>query len=533
MSLWKIAWRSIQQRGLASALTSLSMALGVMLVVAVLSVYGVVHKSFSNNASLGYNMIVGPTKGSKLDLTLNTVYYLSAPLETLSYEYFLEFQPREVRDPAIENSLRAGADAARRDLLALQSLTAFSDLAPWSTLVTQEALEVARPRLLDLGRDGKYSQYTKRAIPVTLGDYFGPFRVVGTEPGFFEPEQVGDELVRRYTFAEGRNFERWNKEHGFYEAVVGATVAREKGVKLGDIITTTHGDPEGAGHGTEFTVVGILESNGTPSDRAAYINIEGFYLMENHAKPVPKAKPDPEEQEAGPPDANSSPPHGAHAGTEGDAGAPTAPLDPLVLEQREITAMLIKTVNRTVAPGLENAVNKGEVAQAALPVREIYALFQIIVRPVQTALLALTVIICVVSGISILVSIYNSMNDRRHEIAVMRALGANRRTVFTIILFESIFLSLGGGVLGWLSGHALNAAASDKVEQVTGVSISFFSLAPAIDILDALGYDQSIEWLKISPEVLLVPGLIVLAILVGLVPAFAAYRTDVSKSLGT
>jgi putative ABC transport system permease protein len=69
MSLWTIAWRSIQQRGLASLLTMLSMALGVMLVVTVLAVHGVVAESFRNNTSLGYNLIVGP-KGGNLQLTL-------------------------------------------------------------------------------------------------------------------------------------------------------------------------------------------------------------------------------------------------------------------------------------------------------------------------------------------------------------------------------------------------------------------------------------------------------------------------------
>ena len=73
MSLFTIALRSIQQRGVASALTMFSMALGVMLVVAVLSIHGVVSQSFHNNSSLGYNMIVGP-KGGKEQLTLNTVY---------------------------------------------------------------------------------------------------------------------------------------------------------------------------------------------------------------------------------------------------------------------------------------------------------------------------------------------------------------------------------------------------------------------------------------------------------------------------
>ena len=78
ISLWKIAYRSIQQRSLASALTAVSMALGVMLVVAVLLIYGIVNDSFRNNSSLGYNVIVG-AKGSKLQLVLNTVFHLSSP----------------------------------------------------------------------------------------------------------------------------------------------------------------------------------------------------------------------------------------------------------------------------------------------------------------------------------------------------------------------------------------------------------------------------------------------------------------------
>ena len=90
MSLWKIAWRSIQQRGVASILTSLSMALGVMLVVSVLSIHGVIAQSFRSNTNLGYNMIVG-AKGGRLQLTLNSVFYLSQPIENIPYDYYLEF----------------------------------------------------------------------------------------------------------------------------------------------------------------------------------------------------------------------------------------------------------------------------------------------------------------------------------------------------------------------------------------------------------------------------------------------------------
>lgn len=545
MSLWKIAWRSIQQRGFASVLTAFSMALGVMLVVTVLAGHGVIHRSFKTNASIGYNMIVGPTKGSKLDLTLNTVYYLSSPLETIPYEYYLEFKPKDERDRFVDSSVRAGADELRREAIALQSLTSLGgDLAPWTGLVTEQALEAAKSRTLDARRDGKFSAFTKRVIPVCLGDYFGPFRVIGTEPAMFDDLTYGEDGDRKYEFAAGRNFQTWTKENGFFEAVVGATVARERNVKLGDRIATTHGDPEGHGHGTLFTVVGILKPTGTPNDRAAFINIEGFYLMEDHSKPIERAKPAPGENEGAEGNGPSDPEReraeaeaqrasiGVTKRTE-DEEHPEHVRDPLPLEHREVSAILVQTASPVVAPALENVINEGAVAQAALPIGEIFGLFEIIVKPIQTALLALTVIICVVSGISILVSIYNSMNDRRHEIAVMRALGASRGTVFAIILFESIFLSLGGGLLGWVGGHTLNALASGKIEQLTGVTIGFFDFAPPVNLLELLGLEPTIEWLAISTELLLVPGLIVLAVVVGFLPAISAYRTDVSRSLGT
>jgi len=109
------------------------------------------------------------------------------------------------------------------------------------------------------------------------------------------------------------------------------------------------------------------------------------------------------------------------------------------------------------------------------------------------------------------VSIYNSMSDRRHEIAVMRALGANRSIVMVVILMESILLSLGGGLFGELLGHGLIGALGPTIYRETGVIVSAFEF-------------QTIE-------LILIPGLIILATIVGYLPAVAAYQTDVAKSL--
>ena len=483
MNLFMIAWRSIQQRGLASALTSLSMALGVMLVVAVLAVHGVVSDAFQNSASLGYNLIVG-AKGGKLQLTLNTVYYLSQPVENIPYSYYLEFL-------SVEQRLHEEAD----------------------------------PGNIDLRRQGQFAEFTAFAIPVCLGDYYGEFRSVGTTPDFFEKLVFGPHADQRFEFAEGRKFQHSSQEYGYWEAVAGSVAARELKLHVGDRVSPTHGDPElGTHHAEGFTVVGILKPSGTPNDRAVFVNIEGFYLMSNHAKTdgddahagqVTTTSVDHHEEKSG-----AASEHAEHAGDAHEHAEHGRDAKPLPMNQREVTAILVRTKSNdpavpaeTVTPGVRWTINKGQVAQAVAPIQEIYVLFATFVDPIQSVLLLLTAMICVVSGVSILVSIYNSMSERRHEIAVIRALGAGRGTVLVIVLLESVLLCLGGGCLGWVLAHALTWLAAPTIAARTGVSIGFLSME--------------------TSEMLLLPALLILAVLCGLFPAVSAYRTDVAKSLGT
>lgn len=605
MSLWKIAWRSIQQRGLASVLTAASMALGVMLVVTVLSIHGLIAKSFRDNASFGYNLIVGP-KGGSLQLTMNSVYYLSQPIENIPYDYYLDLLEPKARDGEYKNSIQrhaydanwetafespllrgpdghvSGLAAAGEQILldSLQRTTA----SRWSyqQFFVQKA---GRPPIgaLEIGRDTSFGGFVEFAIPLCLGDYFGRFRVVGTKPAMFDQLQYGERTDKHYEFASGRNFREWTEENGYFEAVVGATVARERKLAVGDRIAPSHGAEEGTEHAQKFTVVGVLKPTGTPQDRGVFINMEGFFLMEDHAKPL----------ESGPP-AAKTPASSDTAGKQPAANAIQFAPQPLPIEQREVTAVLVSTLKQNFAMFMENSINEGTVGQAVLPVREIYGLFDTIVAPVQLALLGLTVMICIVSGVSILVSIYNSMNDRRHEIAVMRALGAGRGTVMSVILMESVMLSLLGGMLGWGSGHVMMGLLGPSIESRTGVSVGVFDMTPrSIDLAEVLGAKPKvltrvlgIGWIglavagvailgmtlmaalgamltrrtlwehlplcgavgvllllaaaaarsaldgRASPEILIVPALIVLAVTVGFLPALTAYRTDVAKSLG-
>ncbi len=87
MPLWKIAWRSIQHRTLASGLTALSMGLGVALVVAVLVIYGVLDQTFKRSAQ-GYDLIVAAPQGSPLEVVLGTVFYSGYLTNTIPYDYY-------------------------------------------------------------------------------------------------------------------------------------------------------------------------------------------------------------------------------------------------------------------------------------------------------------------------------------------------------------------------------------------------------------------------------------------------------------
>ncbi|MCE9631758.1 MAG: ABC transporter permease [Planctomycetia bacterium] len=462
MSLFGIAWRNIRQRLLTSGLTALSLALGVALVVSTLVIGDIVKQAFNSGSGLGYNIIVG-AKGSPLQLVLNSVYLISKPIENISWAFYEEFLPATAR-----------ADGAA----------------------------------------GRYAGSVQTAVPICMGDYFRGFRVVGTNAAYFDsltwggggtPAGLGRWLrrsvgladarseLRPFAFASGRNF----RDDEFFGGVLGCDVAAKLGLKAGDPFAPTHGADDGLVH-DPFTVTGILARTDTPVDRGVYVNMEGFYLQEGHAKPVEG---------------------------EGVAVKPTAEEDhpaspaPLPTNQREVTAILVETAAlpglpaELTAMGLRTAINEGRDGQAAEPIREISLLLGLFVRPLELLLLLVTTLVVIVSAIGILVSMVGSSLERSRDVAVMRALGARRSHVLATVLIEAVLLAVGGGLVGWALGHMLVAAIGPLITTNAGVSASLLSAAPAA-------------------ELLLVPFLIALAILAALLPALAAYRTDVAKWLG-
>ena len=147
---------------------------------------------------------------------------------------------------------------------------------------------------------------------------------------------------------------------------------------------------------------------------------------------------------------------------------------PIPDKLKRVTAVLV-CVDQTrplLAMRVARQINNSAEAQAALPGRVIEDLFQGLVGNIQLVLLLFAIMIVIVAGIGIMVSIYNSMSDRRHEIAIMRALGASRVTVMLVILVESIMLSLGGGFLGLALGHGVIELFSPIIAEQIGMSVN-------------------------------------------------------------
>ncbi len=447
MNLLTIAYKSIRQRALASSLTAFSVALGVMLMVTVLVIHGVVDRMFSQTAT-GYDLIIGP-KGSKLQLVLNAIYRVSQPIENLPYRFY-----RELKE--------------------------------------DKRIEIA--------------------LPLALGDTTqeGGFTIVGTIPEYFVTE-----------YMPGRTFQGNGELIAKpFDAIIGSNVARTNGWDIGQTFRLIHGGNEEHVHDEEFTVVSVLRPTGTPNDKTVFVNLKGFYMVQGHDKPIEEAvrrvadfyNEDVDEEELARKVKKAAEDEAAHASNDGHHHQHD------ILEvQKEVTAILIRMKTREnssvsiYTPGFQSEINKGFKAQAVNPIGEIKWLMDNIVGHVRTMLVVMTSLIIVVSGVSIFVSIYNSMSDRRREIAIMRALGASRQTVFSIIMSESTLLCVAGGVIGLVLGHGLVFLASPIVEAQSGLPLDPFAFEPM--------------------ELVLLPMLIVLASLIGFIPGMTAYRTDVAETL--
>ena len=312
-------------------------------------------------------------------------------------------------------------------------------------------------------------------IPLSLGDSHRGFRVLGTTTAYFEHYRYG----RRQTmhFAAGGPF---TDSHG---VVIGAAVARELGYRLGDSLVIAHGLGEVSFARHEhhpMQLVGILAATGTPVDRTVHVSLDA--LDEVHRSAAEEAA------------------HEAMAAA-GIAPAPAA-----------ITAFLVGMKERSTLFVMQQALNtyRGEAVTAVIPGVALTQLWQL-VGVADTALLVVSGFVLLAGLLGMLSALLTSLGERRREMAILRSVGARPGQIFGLLVSEAATLS----ALGALGGLAL-------------LQGGFAALRPWLEnhygVVLPLGAPGAVEWLLLA-------GVVVAGALIGLVPAWRAYRLSLADGL--
>ncbi len=512
MNLLQLVLKQMRQRALGTWLTMLSVLLGMALACSILILQREGQSMFAQT-DYGYDVLIGPPKGSPLQLTLNTVYHLDVSPGVVPYVVY-------------EDLSRKGPPGPGR-----------ADFRP----------------------------FVKQAVPFMVGDSFEGRRIVGTSPRMFGFDDAGQRVTgeafmyragKKYELAAGRAFGAKK-----FEAVIGSEIAAALHLRLyddklteeqneaqGGAFRATHGMPGPNEtpdiHKPRWHIVGILQPTHTANDRVLFVPFISLYAIAEHeggmidqallrarinpatVKPeqldgvlaslgidpgkVPASVKNKFKLVATQPTAGDA--HEAHDEQAYDLDAQGDIVPHLPKEEWSLSAVMIQARGPFQAEQLlYNFKLIDDRAAAVNPASVMRDFFSTFLSGTTTVLLVISLLVTVVAGVGILVSIYNSVSARMKEIAILRALGATRKRVLTLICIEAGLIGLVGGLAGLMVGHAMAAVASVYMNRLMGQTINW-------SLIDTR------EWKYLA-------GVVILAVLAGLVPALKAYRTSVAANL--
>ena len=496
MLILRLALASLRSRKLTTALTVASIALSVTLLVGIETVRAGVRDSFAGTIR-GVDLIVG-ARGGTLQVLLSSVFGIGSPSGSVQRRTMQRWQ----QHPAV-----------------------------------------------------------KWVVPYSLGDSHRGFRVVGTSTEFYERYRFRKD--GRITFAAGRAAQADS------EVVVGSEVAERLRYAVGTPVVVTHGlrDIGTSNHDAHpFRVVGILARTFTPIDRSVYVTLEGIEAMHEEGEMGVAPSGGVQRAGSGRPAAGgrndaiiaanrrraaaipTAPPAGvpmAMPGAEPPPGTPTvmpraapppgtplvmpgaspppavAPSPPPVLDDAEvehdhaddqITAFFVGTKNRFEALMLQREMNTDlvEPLTAIIPGVALGELWQNI-GSAEVGLRVIAIFAVAISITGMLVALYSSLEARRREMAILRAIGAGPRTILSLLVLESTLLAVLGCVIGVVIVFGGLAIAQSPIEQRFGIHLAFRALG--------------------ETEYAYLAMVMAAGMLIGFVPAWKAYRTSLVDGL--
>ena len=317
-------------------------------------------------------------------------------------------------------------------------------------------------------------------VPLSLGDSHRGFRVLGTTTDYFKHYKFRRD--QPLTFRTGKPFS------DLFDAVIGADVAAELGYKIGDGIVVAHGTGaiETNTHADKpFVVAGVLAKTGTPVDRTVHVSLEAIEAI-----------------------------HIDWSNGQRRQGRRYSADDvrKLTLKPKAITAAMVGLTSRVQAFRFQQFVNtyRLEPLSAILPGATLYELWGL-VGTAETALVIVSIMVVVTALIGLVAMILAALNERRRELAILRSVGAGPGTIVGLLVAEAGVLSLAGALLGVVALYAVMAVAQPVVDRLFGLYLEF-------------------DWLSAS-DVGVVLGIAIAGCLVGLLPAWRAYRLSVADGM--
>lgn len=447
-----LTWRNLVSKPVQAVVPTIIVALGIALSIAVLAL-GVGVRQGIIDASDPFGVLVVGPNGDGQQLVLNTILLQGNPLGTIPYDVY----ERLADDPRV-----------------------------------------------------------RFAVPMAKGDNVAGFGVIGVNQNFFalSRDQVSGPAFR---LAQGETFSEP------FDAVLGSEVAAALGYDIGDTFQAAHGTGptlERDIHDEAYTVVGVLEESNTPYDSAIFTPLESIWLAHSPEDPADE--------------------DGTHAGEDGehaeegatavaDADATPSfedeiiPLDqmPSRLEGLEAEDQSVGGANRLtsvlVAPA--GFVEQNQIwqdfyvdtqAQAVFPGQQLGRLFDLL-QQAEQVLTVVGYLVMAIAGMTLFLSIYSVTRNQQHEIAIMRSVGGSRLTIFRVVMFEALALTLIGAILGRLIGYGVAGGIAAAIARDSGIPIG-------------------IQYLTDLEPTLWVITLVV-GVVAGLVPAMLAYQVDVVENL--
>ena len=304
----------------------------------------------------------------------------------------------------------------------------------------------------------------KRAVPLALGDNYQGYRIVGTDSSF-----TG---LYGLKLAQGKF---WNKD---LEATIGSAVAQESKLKVGDKFFGAHGLSDSSDEHKQhaYLVTGILAAQGNVTDNLILTNIGSVYKMH---------EPNHEERKT------------HHAEEEKE------------INNREITSLLIQYRSPMSVVIFPRMVNQSTNMQAASPAMESARLFSLIGVGIET-LKWFAILIMAISALSVFISLFNSMKEKKYDLAVMRCLGASKAKIFLLVMLEGLLITVTGAIFGLVIGHVA---------------------------LSLIGYFQESSQARLTgayfvmDELYLIGAGLAIGVIAAIIPAIQTYRVDIANTL--